>query len=75
MSRKRRNWSPEERAAVVLEIIATVFDKKGESIEKVKQEYEADKELLVKKIGELTLDVDYLKKKHNQVSEMRKRKP
>jgi transposase-like protein len=106
MSRKRRNWSPEEKAAVVLEIIreegtlaeiawkydiaqpvlsrwraefienmATVFDKKGESIEKVKQEYEAEKELLVKKIGELTLDVDYLKKKHNQVSEMRKRKP
>ena len=106
MSRKRRNWSPEEKAAVVLEIIreegtlaeiarkydiaqpvlsrwraefienmATVFDKKGESIEKVKQEYEAEKELLVKKIGELTLDVDYLKKKHNQVSETRKRKP
>ena len=106
MSRKRRNWSPEEKAAVVLEIIreegtlaeiarkydiaqpvlsrwraefienmATVFDKKGESIEKVKQEYEAEKELLVKKIGELTLDVDFLKKKHNQIAEMRKRKP
>ncbi len=106
MSRKRRNWTPEEKTAVVLEIIreegtlaeisrkyeiaqpvlsrwkaellesmATVFDKKGESVEKVKQEYEAEKELLVKKIGELTLDVDYLKKKHNQVSEMRKRKP
>ena len=106
MSRKRRTWSPEEKAAVVLEIIreegtlaeisrkydiaqpvlsrwrsefienmATVFDKKGESIEKVKQEYEAEKELLVKKIGELTLDVDFLKKKHKQVSEMRKRKP
>ena len=61
--------------AEFIENMATVFDKKGESIKKVKQEYEAEKELLVKKIGELTLDVDYLKKKHNQVSEMRKRKP
>lgn len=106
MSKKRRNWTPEEKAAIVLEIIreegtlaeisrkhdidgpvlsrwrtefienmATVFDKKGESIDKVKEEYEAEKELLVKKIGELTLDVDFLKKKHKQVSEMRKRKP
>ena len=106
MSRKRRNWSPEEKAAVVLEIIreegtlaeiarkydiaqpvlsrwraefienmASVFDKKGESIDKVKEEYEAEKELLVKKIGELTLYVDFLKKKHKQIAEMRKRKP
>ena len=58
-----------------IENMATVFDKKGESIDKVKEEYEAEKELLVKKIGELTLDVDFLKKKHKQVSEMRKRKP
>ena len=106
MSRQRRNWTPEEKATIVLEIIreegtlaeisrkydiaqpvlsrwraefienmATVFDKKGESIDKVKEEYEAEKERLVKKIGELTLDVDFLKKKHKQVSEMRKRKP
>ena len=58
-----------------IENMATVFDKKGESIDKVKEEYEAEKELLVKKIGELTLDVDFLKKKHNQVLEMRRRKP
>lgn len=106
MSRQRRNWTPEEKAAIVLEMIreegtlaeisrkydiaqpvlsrwraefienmANVFDKKGESIDKVKEEYEAEKERLVKKIGELTLDVDFLKKKHMQVSEMRKRKP
>ncbi len=106
MSRKRRNWTPEEKAAIVLEILredstlaeiskkydiaqpvlsrwkadfianmSTVFDKKGEEIEKVKQEHEAEKERLVQKIGELTLDVDFLKKKHKQVSEMRKRKP
>ena len=106
MSRQRRNWTPEEKAAIVLEIIweegtlaeisrkhdiagavlsrwraefienmASVFEKKGESIDKVKEEYEAEKELLVKKIGELTLDVDFLKKKHKQIAEMRKRKP
>lgn len=43
--------------------MASIFDKKGEEIEKVKQEYEAEKERLVQKIGELTLDVDFLKKK------------
>ena len=32
-----------------------VVDKKGESIDKVKEEYEAEKERLVKKIGELML--------------------
>lgn len=97
MSRKRRNWTPEEKATIVLEILredstlaeiskkydmaqpvlsrwkadfianmSTVFDKKGEEIEKVKQEYEAEKEQLVKKIGELTLDVDFLKKSTNR---------
>ena len=45
--------------AEFIENMATVFDKKGESIDKVKEEYEAEKELLVKKIGELTLDVDF----------------
>lgn len=106
MSRIRRNWTPEEKAAIVLEILreestlaeiskkhdiaqpvlsrwkadfianmASVFDKKGEEIEKIKQEYEEEKELLVQKIGELTLDVDFLKKKHKQVSEMRRRNP
>lgn len=31
------------------------------------------KELLVKKIGELTLDVDWLKKKQIQISQMKKK--
>ena len=53
---------------------SSIFDKKGEDIEKLKQEYEEEKEFLVKKIGELTLDVDWLKKKHKQVSDMRKKK-
>ena len=104
MSRKRRTWTPEEKAAIVLEILreestlaeiskkydiaqpvlsrwkadfianmSTVFDKKGEEVEKVKQEYEAEKERLIQKIGELTLDIDFLKKKHKQVFEMRKK--
>ena len=42
--------------------MSSVFDKKGEDIEKIKEEYEDEKELLVKKIGELTMDVDWLKK-------------
>ncbi|WP_339060927.1 transposase [Tepidibacillus marianensis] len=99
MSRKRRTWTPEEKAAIVLEILreestlaeiskkydiaqpvlsrwkadfianmSTVFDKKGEEVEKVKQEYEAEKERLIQKIGELTLDIDFLKKSTNRFS-------
>lgn len=43
--------------------IPAVFDKKNENLEKLKQEYEEEKELLVNKIGELTMDVDWLLKK------------
>jgi transposase-like protein len=106
MSRKRRTWTPQEKAEIVLEILreentlseiarkyeiaqpvlsrwkadflsnmSNVFDKKGDDIDKLKHEYEEEKDQLVKKIGELTLDVDWLKKKHKQVSEMRKKKP
>jgi transposase-like protein len=53
--------------------MSSVFDKKGEDIEKIKEEYEDEKELLVKKIGELTMDVDWLKKKQKQVSQLRKK--
>ena len=104
MNKPRRNWSPQEKAEIVLEILReestlveiskkydiaqpvlsrwkiefisgmpTVFDKKGENVEKLKQEHEEEKELLIKKIGELSMDVDWLKKKHNQVSQMRKK--
>ncbi|WP_405054401.1 transposase [Tepidibacillus marianensis] len=93
MSRKRRKWTPEEKSAIVLEVLTeestlaeiankydvsqqlisrwkadfvanmpAVFDKKNNEIEELKKEYEAEKEALVKKIGELTLDVDWLKK-------------
>ena len=96
MSKKRRTWTPEEKATIVLEILreentlaeiakkhevsqqllsrwktefianmSAVFNKKNEDVDKLKQEHEDEKELLVKKIGELTLDVDWLKKKTN----------
>ncbi|MFX0559490.1 hypothetical protein TEPIDINF_000881 [Tepidibacillus infernus] len=42
--------------------MAAVFNKKNEDIEKLKKEYEEEKQLLVKKIGELTLDIDWFKK-------------
>ena len=104
MSRKRRTWTPQEKAEIVLEILreentlaelsrkyeiaqpvlsrwksdfianmTSVFDKKGENIEKIKEVHEEEKEILVKKIGELTMDVDWLKKKHKQVSQLRKK--
>ena len=104
MSRKRRTWNPEEKAAIVLEILReentlaeiskkydvsqqllsrwktefianmpAVFNKKNEEVNKLKQDHEDEKELLVKKIGELTMDVDWLKKKQNQISQMKKK--
>lgn len=51
-----------------------VFDKKGDDIQKVKQEHEEEKENLMKKIGELSMDVDYLKKKQEQVLQLRKKR-
>lgn len=54
--------------------MTSVFDKKGDNIEKVQKEHEEEKDQLIKKIGELTMDVDWLKKKHKQVSEMRKKR-
>ena len=42
--------------------MATVFDKKTNETEKLKIEYEAEKEALVTKIGQLTIDIDWLKK-------------
>ena len=104
MSKKRRTWTSQEKAEIVLEILreentlaeiarkyeiaqpvlsrwkadflsnmSSVFDKKGENVEKIKKEHEEEKDQFVKKIGELTMDIDWLKKKHKQVSEMRKK--
>ena len=52
----------------------SVFAKKGEDIDKIQKEHEEEKETLIKKIVELSMDVDYLKKKHEQVSQMRRKK-
>ena len=52
----------------------SVFAKKGEDIDKIQKENEEEKETLIKKIGELSMDVDYFKKKHEQVSQMRRKK-
>ncbi|KDR95065.1 Transposase [Peptoclostridium litorale DSM 5388] len=91
MTKKRKNWTPEEKSRIVLEVLreestlieiankygssqqlisrwksefltnmATVFDKKTNTVKKLKQEHEAEKEVLVNKIGQLTLDVDWL---------------
>lgn len=104
MKNTRRKWSPEEKAAIVLELLReentlaeiakkydvsqqlisrwkteflanmpAVFDKKNENLEKIKQEHEDEKEVLVKKIGELTMDVDWLKKKQKQISQLKKK--
>lgn len=53
----------------------SIFNKREEDVEKIKREYEEEKEHLIKKIGELSMDVDYLKKKQGQVSQMRRKKP
>ena len=53
--------------------MSAVFNKKNEDVDKLKQEHEDEKELLVKKIGELTLDVDWLKKKQIQIFQMKKK--
>jgi len=54
--------------------MASVFDKKTNEVEPLKREHEAEKEALVNKIGQLTIDVDWLKKKQQQASELRKKR-
>jgi transposase-like protein len=105
MNIKRKKYSPEEKAKIVLEMLreentmaeiankyevsqqlisrwraeflsnmATVFDKKTNDTERLKIEYEAEKEALVTKIGQLTIDIDWLKKKQVEVLELRRKK-
>ena len=54
--------------------MAVVFDKKANETEKLKQEHEAEKEALVNKIGQLTIDIDWLKKKQVEVLELKKKR-
>ncbi|MFZ3130492.1 MAG: IS3 family transposase [Desulfosporosinus sp.] len=94
MSKKRKTYSPAEKAKIVLEVlreestlneIATnygvspqlinrwkvefiknmpaVFDKKNTEVEQLKKEHLLEKEDLINQIGQLTVDVNWLKKK------------
>ena len=105
MMNKRKKYTPEEKANIVLETLREestlaeiankydvsqqlisrwrsefltnmplVFDKKASETEKLKQEFEVEKAALERKVGELTIDLDWLKKKQIQVLEMRKKK-
>jgi len=105
MNIKRKKYTPEEKAKIVLEVLreentlaeiankydvsqqlisrwkseflsnmATVFDKKANETEKLKIEYEAEKEALITKIGQLTIDIDWLKKKQVEALELRKKR-
>jgi len=94
MKKKRKHYTPNEKAMIVLEILReentlneiaqkhevspqlisrwkaeflenmpAVFDKKNAETEKMKQEHAAEKEELINQIGQLTVDVNWLKKK------------
>jgi len=49
--------------AEFLERASMVFEKGPSEAEKLKREFEEKQELLEKKIGQLTVEVDWLKKK------------
>ncbi len=49
--------------AEFLERASSVFDKKNNDTEKMKKEYESKQEHLEKLVGQLTVEVDWLKKK------------
>ncbi|SPF48184.1 transposase (fragment) [Candidatus Desulfosporosinus infrequens] len=105
MSKKRKTYSPAEKAKIVLEVlreestlneIATnygvspqlisrwkvefienmpaVFDKKNTEVEQLKKDHSAEKEDLINQIGQLSVDLTWLKKKQEQVLEIRKRR-
>ncbi|WP_455072792.1 IS3 family transposase [Paenibacillus caseinilyticus] len=61
--------------AEFLERASTVFEKKTQEAEKLKKEYESKQEHLEKLVGQLTVEVDWLKKKNlvsNESLEARK---
>lgn len=49
--------------AEFLERASSVFEKKTQEVEKLKKEYEGKQEHLEKLVGQLTVEVDWLKKK------------
>ncbi len=91
---KRRHFTPEEKAKIVIEVLreertlneitaeyeihpnqlsrwkaefisnaGRVFSKETDEVEKVKQAYEKEKDELLKQIGQLSYEVNWLKKK------------
>jgi transposase len=60
--------------AEFIENMPAVFNKKNTETEKLKQEHAAEKEGLINQIGQLTVDVNWLKKKQQQALELKKRK-
>ena len=105
MINKRKRYSPEEKAKIVLEVLREentlveisnkhevsqqlisrwkseflanmplVFDKKANETEKLKKQFEVEKEALERKVGELTIDIDWLKKKQEQALGLRKKR-
>lgn len=104
MSKKRKTYSPDEKANAVLEILReestlnevsqkygvspqlisrwkteflenmpAVFDKKSSKVEELKKEHAAEKEDLVNQIGQLTVDINWLKKKQQLASAWKKK--
>ncbi len=51
-----------------------VFDKRNTELEQLKKEHSSEKEDLINQIGQLTVDANWLKKKQEQVLEIRKRR-
>lgn len=57
-----------------IENMPAVFDKKNAELEQLKKEHATEKDALINQIGQLTVDVNWLKKKQEQASEIRKRR-
>lgn len=104
MKNKRKHWTPEEKAQIVLEILReettlsqiadkygttqpqlskwksefianmpAIFNKKSDDGGKAARALEEEKETLEKKVGQLTMEMEWLKKKQLQILEMRKK--
>ena len=57
-----------------LDNMPAIFDKKASETEKLKLEHETEKEELINQIGQLTVELNWLKKKQQQVSDWRKKR-
>lgn len=52
-----------------------VFDKKSSEVEELKKQHAAEKEELINQIGQLTVDINWLKKSPNRPQSGRKESP